>query len=133
MPWLVAAAEAGKIIKRVTTRWVYQYAKVDSAFLVEFPKPWAITTVKADVEIGDEVVRRVAQRVTAFAWPGLTYDAALAKANELYVLPQYGAIEMEHGGAGQYYLTAEETVYGVAGWSPWIRVSDFLEWSGVPA
>jgi len=127
MPWLTSATDAGRTTANITRRWVYQYAKVDEDFEAAFDIT-DTAVVKAGVVTGDEVVRRIYQQVKEYKWPGLTEDAATAKANELYALPEYGAITMPHNGAGGHTLCADETTYETAGWSRWIKVSDFEEW-----
>lgn len=123
MAWLTAVGP--EIKERVVSSYRYQYATVDEEFLNNFPG--------YNFAIGEEVVRRIRQRIITIRWPGLTEGAAANYlSSTLETSDEYGNIQANYNGAGGYDLVADRFLVDPNGWTDWKKISELPTYSGTP-
>lgn len=114
MAWL---GSTSAINERKVVNWQYQWATVDEDWLARFGDEYSFV-------LGDEVVRRIAKRVTSQRYSGVTEGAADNFQINALGDDNFSASQAVWNGAGGYDVTIDKVEYATAGWSQWKKIED---------
>jgi hypothetical protein len=117
MAWLSATSA---INERKVVSWLYQFDTVDEDWLARFGDEYSF-------DLGDEVARRIAKRITTKRYSGVTQDAADNAQVNVLADNSFSASQAAWNGAGGYDVTVDKIEYASAGWSEWKKIED---WGG---
>ncbi len=125
MPWLNTGDEV-EVRGRARLFWQLEWADYTTDFLTTWegrsgvPVDSAAGGSSLAPDVGHRVVRRLRVVEQEIKYPGLTYAAAVLKAQGFFADANYMGAEVQPNGAGGWAVVVTERLYDPEGWSNWI-------------